>query len=236
MLYFNPQNGVYLSQAQELHSDWHSHPALEVLINTEGGMDLETRKQSLSMVQGLMIAPNVEHRIRKTDGTTHVFLLEIAKPGAVLDPVILDKGITELPSESEWTRWELLPKRFQDNDPLAFDDARVALACKIVSQEFVNTQQCMDRIRREIPLSESRLAHLFKHQMGISMRQYIQWVKLKHAIHQHLKSGQALMHCAFEHGFYDQAHFIKVYKKFIGMAPAGTYKSRIVQFLEGPMA
>jgi AraC-like DNA-binding protein len=67
-------------------------------------------------------------------------------------------------------------------------------------------------------LSESRLAHLFKKQLGISVHQCILWKKILLAV---LKSreGYSLTECAHYVGFSDSSHFNKVFYKMFGVNP-----------------
>lgn len=78
-------------------------------------------------------------------------------------------------------------------------------------------------------LSESRLMHLFKQEMGIPIRNYILWYRLKLAF-QSIHNGSNLTKAAYEAGFADSAHLSRTCVKTFGLPPGSILKnSRIVQ-------
>src|SRR5690606_14255044 len=67
-------------------------------------------------------------------------------------------------------------------------------------------------------LSESRLSHLFKAQLGTSIRQFILWNKVKLAVLT-AKEGCSLSTSAHAAGFTDSSHFTKVFANMFGTNP-----------------
>lgn len=67
-----------------------------------------------------------------------------------------------------------------------------------------------------IPLSESRLRHLFKAQTGVSLQRYLLWVKLRRAF-VHLTQSASLSQAAYLAGFSDYAHLSRTVKEMFGI-------------------
>ena len=78
-------------------------------------------------------------------------------------------------------------------------------------------------------LSESRLLHLFKEEMGLPVRNYILWYKLKIVL-EHILEGNALTTASYSAGFADQAHMTRTFTRMTGVPPSLlTKNSKFVQ-------
>ncbi|MEJ7644808.1 MAG: AraC family transcriptional regulator [Chryseolinea sp.] len=72
-------------------------------------------------------------------------------------------------------------------------------------------------------LSGSRFMHLFKNEIGTSIRKFVLWNKLQHAIKLHLM-GNSLQKSASLSGFTDAAHFNRVFVSNYGINPSSLLK------------
>lgn len=80
-----------------------------------------------------------------------------------------------------------------------------------------------------IYLSESRLIHLFKEQVGIPIRSYILWLRITEAI-KLIVQGTPFTTAAHQTGFTDSAHLCRVFKQMFGMKLSDLFKnSRYIQ-------
>jgi methylphosphotriester-DNA--protein-cysteine methyltransferase len=70
-----------------------------------------------------------------------------------------------------------------------------------------------------------------KSSIGISLKKYLIWSKLKSTIKNHLENNDDLFSALIKSGFYDQPHFSKNFKCMLGVKPSKVYKSRIIQVL-----
>jgi AraC-like DNA-binding protein len=78
-------------------------------------------------------------------------------------------------------------------------------------------------------LSESRLLHLFKQQMGLPIRNYILWCRIQIAF-KAIIEGMSLTDAAYYAGFSDQSHLSRTFTKTIGLPPSAVMKnSKFVQ-------
>lgn len=84
-----------------------------------------------------------------------------------------------------------------------------------------------------VSLSESRLQHLFKEQIGISIKRYLLWIKMQRAVSVVL-SGQDFTYAAYEAGFADSAHLSRTFKDHFGINLSDVFKnSRSLQVTFG---
>lgn len=71
-------------------------------------------------------------------------------------------------------------------------------------------------------ISPSRLAHLFKEHVGIPIRMFRAWARLKAAALL-LKEGANLTEAAHGAGFYDSAHFTHTFRENFGLPPSAIF-------------
>lgn len=75
-------------------------------------------------------------------------------------------------------------------------------------------------LARRCNMSYSTFSRLFKQQTGRSCKEYIEYIRVCKAQDLLLFTDKSLNYIAAETGFTDCSHFIKIYKKFLGITPA----------------
>lgn len=80
-------------------------------------------------------------------------------------------------------------------------------------------QTAIHDLANRVNLSASRLAHLFKAQVGIPIRRYSLWRRLRYAI-AYAHQQQSLTEGAHYAGFADSAHLSRVFKEMFGISPS----------------
>jgi AraC-like DNA-binding protein len=68
-------------------------------------------------------------------------------------------------------------------------------------------------------LSEGRLVHVFREQVGLPIRPYILWLRMRRAV-QTLHLGRTLTEAAHEAGFADASHLSRTFRRMFGLAPS----------------
>lgn len=68
-------------------------------------------------------------------------------------------------------------------------------------------------------LSPSRFAHLFRAHMGIPIRRYLLWLRLRGAV-EGMARGASLTEAAHAAGFADSAHFSRTFRRMLGFTPS----------------
>ncbi|GAA2208919.1 hypothetical protein GCM10009850_043770 [Nonomuraea monospora] len=74
-------------------------------------------------------------------------------------------------------------------------------------------------VAEAVHLSPSRLAHLFSAHVGIPLRPYVRWLRLRHAIDR-VAAGETLTAAAHTAGFTDGPHFTRAFRRTFGNAPS----------------
>ncbi|MBK9490590.1 MAG: helix-turn-helix transcriptional regulator [Haliscomenobacter sp.] len=109
-------------------------------------------------------------------------------------------------------------------------DERIVACKRLINQKIHQPKIKLADLAQEVCLSPSRLSHLFREQMGMPIRSFIIWERMKIAIHDLLQNDLNLTEAAYSAGFYDVAHFTKNFKELFGVTPSVVYNnSRIVQ-------
>jgi AraC-like DNA-binding protein len=73
-----------------------------------------------------------------------------------------------------------------------------------------------EELASRFALSESRLAHIFKDETGVTLRRYLLWLRLLEAAKLIFK-GMSFTDAAYEAGFADSAHLSRTYKEMVGL-------------------
>jgi AraC-like DNA-binding protein len=84
------------------------------------------------------------------------------------------------------------------------------------SRATVNIQE----LSNSIGFSEQHIRRKFESYIGFSPKQFCQIVRFQNTLDRYLeRDGAEVQDIIFENGYYDQAHFIKGFKKFIQLTP-----------------
>ncbi len=97
-------------------------------------------------------------------------------------------------------------------------DSRIDLACRFMEENLATAFRIED-VAEACNLSASRLAHLFKDYMGISVKAWITSMRLQEARRRLIYSDANISQIAYAVGFEDSNLFAKNFKKSIGCTP-----------------
>jgi AraC family transcriptional regulator len=75
-------------------------------------------------------------------------------------------------------------------------------------------------LARQAGLSHAHLMRSFKVRFGVTIRIYITCRRLVTAQHQMMMTNEPLCEIALRCGMYDQAHFSRVFRRFVGLSPS----------------
>ena len=188
---FNIEKGYSVFSHGYYETEKHTHYAIEIVFCTEGSFDISTNLSDYTNIKSVIIPSNIPHRFSCLHATCNLLFL---------DP-LSDIGIYFL----------------QQYHLASQIDFRISTCIQTISANS-DDKLTLAQLSRTSFLSESRLAHLFKKQLGISVHQCILWKKILLAV---LKSreGYSLTECAHYVGFSDSSHFNKVFYKMFGVNP-----------------
>ncbi|HJT18288.1 MAG TPA: AraC family transcriptional regulator [Thermoanaerobaculia bacterium] len=122
-------------------------------------------------------------------------------------------------------------------DPLEFESRSMSLIAAIGSLKAPRTMAPLQRAREYLhahyrePLTMRDLARsasvhpvylgqLFHRELGETVADYVKRLRVRSAAEELARSDTPIAQIAFEHGFCDQSHFQRVFKRFCGVTPA----------------
>lgn len=218
------EEGIVCFSGQGYRTDTHAHFALELAFATTGYIDISGSAQDYNKIKAAIISPNALHSFDCLDGACFIFFIDpTSKMGEYLfehynlsgkDIVALDES-------------EIL--RFKNGEDFSLPDCvncknreitdRIYNCTNLIEKNISEETLNIRTLSKELFVSESRLAHLFKEEMGISIQQYILWKKLETAFKRYV-NGHSLTDCAHFSGFSDSSHLNKTFRKMFGIHPS----------------
>ncbi|TGL65711.1 helix-turn-helix domain-containing protein [Leptospira sarikeiensis] len=135
---------------------------------------------------------------------------------------------SENPEEQKSYLYELdslLPPKFVPNAT----DPRIYSVTKKISENLLENLSSSE-LAGLAGLSVSRLEHLFKELVGISITEFRNWQRLKNATLA-ISQGENLTDAAHAAGFYDSAHYANSFKKAYGFFPSVFLNSQTKLYL-----
>ncbi len=103
-------------------------------------------------------------------------------------------------------------------------DARVEAALSFL-RESPELYGSIEALAGKVHLSSSRLAHIFKSEVGVPVRRYVLWAKMRRALDLAI-AGESLTSAALSAGFADSAHLSRTVRSMTGIAPESLFRHR----------
>lgn len=222
------------------HTDFHQHYAVQICFPFSGSMHLESCEGECSVNAIHVVGSNVLHRFSSSSASGQVLYIEptlITKhmsrlningisemslsPAALrILRATLSVAPTQLKPDFGLTIANLLwPQKFNEIDNEAYKpiDERISRALsRIALADHLNIK--LESLASDSNLSSSRFRHLFRIEMGMSVKKYLLWCKLQRAF-QSLAETESLTRASHMAGFSDSAHLSRTFKKMFGLAP-----------------
>ncbi len=203
----------------------HRHWAFQITIALEDTFQIEVQGAVQLSLQAVFIRPNVEHRL--VSGKVCSFYFDPASPWF--------DGLAEINSHADWGELvytDQLKRLAIASDPVdalkldslrqwdVFDSRIHAVLEQLESalnEETYSDRLCLAAL---VGMSPSRFSHWFVEQLGVPLRSYKKWLKLRVAIESML-SGKSPVEAALAAGFSDQAHMSRAFSSAFGITFMG---------------
>lgn len=234
---FNTDKGLYLFKLSgDFETTFHSHPTAEIISAEQGTFTLWIENRVWPHLKFAVIATNRKHKLRFHNGELKVTMVEhyhrFLKDQLALTGIDLAEGFyTSTEPENDRAGIRRLIRTVQDGTLATEYDDRIQAAITYLNTHDLPYHSLVRTLQQVTHLSESRLSHLFKANLGVSLKKYLIWTKLKSTVRQHLHTQGDLFSSLIDSGFYDQPHFSRNFKAMLGVQPSKAYNSRIVQVL-----
>jgi AraC-like DNA-binding protein len=192
----------------------HKHYASQLVYSEEDTVQIERAGGAVEVGCELFIPSNEPHRLIATSSTVRILFFE---PGALMPTSGLG-ALKTLLSSRVWrsTVWP---------DHLAFTpgvDPRIRAALDYLAQHIDRPIGAAE-LAATTGLSRSRFMALFSHELGIPVRQYILWIRLKQAAAS-IYAGATITQAAHDAGFSDLAHFSRTMRSTFGVTASESLK------------
>ncbi|PCH61702.1 MAG: hypothetical protein COC19_04505 [SAR86 cluster bacterium] len=249
-LYLWRDSVLYLGVSFE--PDLHRHNAVQCCIALDGKLMVRSHNMNnWQSCQAAIIASNVRHSVITTGSTVCLLYLEKTSDNyrSIMDyynvdpacnshrPLLIHEPISaklqSLFDNAIPASLDLSAAEHLKNACLTYFKARLSPAQKLdarISRILVMLHQhpnkifLIEELCDLVHLSESRLQHLFKAEMGLPIRKYCLWMRLRHVVKIALHGG-SLTAAAHGGGFSDAAHFSRTFKSMFGITPSTLFSS-----------
>lgn len=228
----------------------HQHPILQFILGIDEPFVWKNPVGAWEEKRTLLVAPNQQHEC-DAKGKRIMNLgidPESDLGGWILQQYLTQNALIEFPAK-DLARFNLMefnksiesqkwPNAYQlikglfdfkkQSLELPQKDERIQKILQFISQH-IHTPIDTHTLMEVAHLSESRMLHLFKQEMGLPIRNYILWYRLQIALRYAMKGG-SLTEAAHTAGFADQAHMTRTCVRTMGLPPSVILKnSKFVQ-------
>jgi AraC-like DNA-binding protein len=207
--------------------------ALSGCLRVRAGAEREWRE-----TRGALIAPNVRQEmdargcrlvVLQIDPETDAYARVVSRllfgpvhwlPDAVVDT--LSAHVCDMFRDPDWSPARLWDTALElvGGGPRTRDhfDPRIEHVLARLKREILSPPTAAD-LARDTGLSEGRLLHLFSDELGVPLRRYLLWLRLRQVIHAWALT-RSLTESAHAAGFADSAHLSRTFRSMYGIRPS----------------
>jgi AraC-like DNA-binding protein len=232
-LYLWPQRLLVLGPAFAAKS--HRHHAAQIALGLDGPVVFETPQAGLHRADALLIPPDTPHA-HPAYGAAALLYLE---PEGIEWAHLSGRGNGGLALLPFDRRLRAVARRAAAGDAVAArslaegligepvncnpaHDALVTRARELIGR-CLDGQITLAALARAVHRSPGRLAHRFRNAIGVPLRRYVLWCRVRAAAEAAMH-GSSLTEAAHAAGFSDSAHLSRTFRSMFGIAPSLLFK------------
>lgn len=231
---FGIQNGIAFYYGNGFITKSHYHYALELIFSTETPFEILSDGHSHNDCTSIAILPNHKHQFIGHKG---YYLFIFLDPQLLLTKEIINNlklkdnkvkvlttqiGIPNKLDIENITHFINALKLSRSTSKNQLKDERIINVMNHIKANVVNQSIRLHHLTEIACLSESRLHHLFKQEVGISIRKYILWCRVQESLKKIL-TGYNITESAHLAGFSDSAHFSRSFSNMFGLPPSDIF-------------
>ena len=221
-------HGYFISTA--IQTELHKHHALELIISKESLIIVRDPSGLVVQSKVILIKPDEYHQTTTQAETTIIFIepeSDLARrlliEFGIKNPVQkIDDKISN--DELQLLCEGIVPDSWINSSSISHPlDERIGRVAEYIRTNITSRDIKLEIIADVACLSSSRLIHLFKEQIGIPLRPFILWCRIRIAV-QAVLSGMNLTGAAHEAGFSDASHLSRTFMDMFGVNPSAVLK------------
>lgn len=218
--------------------DFHAQAAALICIALEKPFELTAAGGETQLCRSALIGPQTLHALKPAgsvcaflfidpDNTDYDLLLKSNRPDVrgITTPLgqedrlfsALEQIVSATDSSGICALLKQLELSPETAGPALTDERIQRVVQRVISEPGESIP--IESLAASVDISPSRLAHLFKEQVGVPIRMFRTWFRLKTAV-VFLKEGMSLTDAALRAGFYDSAHFANTFRETFGLPPS----------------
>lgn len=219
----------------------HEHTYGHFTVILDGGFRESYDEVTLDCAKGsiLIVPANRRHRDQVGAEGAHTLSVELSPKRT---QVLTQPQVLTTPEAQR--KGQMLYAEFRKSDPaslLAVEAIALEILVMVARTKPEDDTTWMEKVMREIhrdvaaniPLGnlaaiagvhESHLARAFRQVHGCTVGEYVRWLRLEDSKRRLRHDGQSVAEIAAELGFYDQAHFSRLFRTSYGMSPSAYRK------------
>lgn len=230
---------------KDLRSEMHKHFPIELYIGLDDDFDINLGEGWIKC-RAILVDSNQQHQIIGRNGFLALFLLnpnfyniKRVKSENFSDNRYLKPTMEHIvPQIERINKFMSYPRTCEDAKKLTEElvpslcnleiynrdlDPRIKRILDML-EDIPEKKISSSELAKWVNLSESRLCHFFRKEIGTTIRRYLLWLRLREAIKLILK-GNSFTAAAHESGFSDSAHLSRTYRQMFGIPPSNLLKS-----------
>jgi AraC-like DNA-binding protein len=177
----------------------------------------------------VLVQPYQQHRLRRCHGLRTILIEPESVCPAMMDDHCWTPGTasnarwiaTMQRGFDEWERLAVIPDRSVDQLVFGRDlpsrtlDPRIAAATDIIARHPSGAGSSVTALARHAGISPSRLSHLFREEVGIPIRSFRAWKRIRNSMA--LAANEpVLLNAALDAGYADEPHYSRSMRKYFG--------------------
>ena len=222
---------------------FHRHHAAQFCVGLQAPLRLRgTENEAWQQAPGFLVAPEQPHQFDAAGGPVAMLYLEAESADCRRQVERLHSSTCTLDASASMTALRCLWRDGGDiaeaaaasrlllgDDGITRSssgaiDPRLRAAIAWIG-ERIRTPVRIAEVAGAVHVSESHLAHLFSEQIGVPLRRYVLWRRLRTALELAMR-GASLTMAAHDAGFADSAHLSRTFKETFGVTPSFLFEHR----------
>jgi len=240
-LHLWPNGAVFVGA--NMVNEPHRHFTASILVGLDGPIRVRCEGSDWMSVDAVAVAPNCDQQLDarsralatlqidpESDDYGRIVHRFSGGPVHVLSPAVVERtraSIRAVDGSSKaafeaWTR--TLDELAMGGEPRRPIDPRIRRALGIIKQDFLSPPPAAE-LAAAVGLSPGRLIHLFTQEMGLPIRRYVLWLRLRDVLFS-VAVGKSLTEAAHQAGFSDSPHLSRTFRGMFGFPPSAIADAR----------